>query len=351
MRSSDSQPAMQPLSTSGSLSAAQVVSTRSRDESFAFEFHGAVSAVVKMGGSAGLRKALARSARLARLCTGRKRSTCGSSARTPAARGSKPSKRSSGLSQTSSCADAVQLRRGVAQVAVVVAVQPVGDQQHGGVGAEHAPRPAAVELVQAGGDARAALPVVHLRVGQLQRDVGVAVLQAARDVGQPRAEGEGVHLQVAPRQAVHVVQEQARVAVHRARDVEQHHQRRRLVARAREGRRQRLRLARHVLQACARRSSVPLARRLVRRRRRPGRTGSGTRSASFFASSNSPVVIVSKSACCRRSRSEKLKVGLEPDLLLRRLVRGFGGARGGAAAPALRRAGSHAAGAPSRRDR
>ena len=56
---------------------------------------------------------------------------------------------------------------------------------------------------------------------------------AARDVGQARAEGQRVHLQVAPRQAVHVVQQQARVAVHRAGDVEQHDQGRQLAARLR----------------------------------------------------------------------------------------------------------------------
>ena len=43
---------------------------------------------------------------------------------------------------------------------------------------------------------------------------------------------------------------------------------------------------------------------LAWRRRVTGETGSGNCSAMRFASSNSALVIVSKSACCSRSRSE-----------------------------------------------
>ena len=128
-----------------------------------------------------------------------------------------------------------------------VTVQAIGHQQHRGVRAEQAARPDVVELVQAGGNARAAFPVVHLQVGLRQRHVGVAVLEAAGDVGQASAEGQRVDLQVAPRQAVHVVQQQPRVALHRAGDVEQHHQRGPLGARARVGGGQCVRLAGHAL--------------------------------------------------------------------------------------------------------
>ena len=55
-----------------------------------------------------------------------------------------------------------QLRRGTGQVAMLVAVQAVGHQQHGRVRAEQAASPTVVELVQAGCDARATFPVVHL---------------------------------------------------------------------------------------------------------------------------------------------------------------------------------------------
>ena len=44
------------------------------------------------------------------------------------------------------------------------------------------------------------------------------------------------------------------------------------------------------------------------RRRRTGASGSGSSSAMRLASSNSAAVIDSKSAVCRRSRSEKVKV-------------------------------------------
>ena len=143
--------------------------------------------------------------------------------------------------------------------------------------------------------------------------------------------------------AVHVVQEQARIAVHRAGDVEQHDQRRQLDARLREGRRQRLRRARHAQQrraqveAAARRRLVAAAAHRRDRQRRSAR-------ASFFACSNSAVVIASKSACCSRSRSLKVKLGVELQLVARRLRRGFGGA-GGAAARAPP-AGGSARGAP-----
>jgi hypothetical protein len=95
------------------------------------------------------------------------------------------------------------------------------------------------------GDPRPALPVLHLRRGEREGDVGVAVAQRPRDVGEAGAEGERVHLQVAPGQAVHVVQHEPGVAVHRARDVEQHDERRQLGARLAEARHQRARLARH----------------------------------------------------------------------------------------------------------
>ena len=52
-------------------------------------------------------------------------------------------------------------------------------------------------------------------------------------------------LQVAPRQAVHVVQHEPRVAVHRAGDVEQDDDRRQLAPRPAEARHERLGLARH----------------------------------------------------------------------------------------------------------
>ena len=73
----------------------------------------------------------------------------------------------------------------------------------------------------------------------------------------------------------------------------------------------------------ARRSSRPPCRALVAaswRRRRTGSTGSGSSSASFLASSYSAVVMLSKSAFCSRSRSEKVKCVSNCTSSLARLV-------------------------------
>ena len=83
-----------------------------------------------------------------------------------------------------------------------------------------------VELVQAGGDARAALPVLHPRGGPGEGVVGIAVRQLAGDVGEPRREDEGVHAPALLGDGVQEVQEQARVLRHRARDVDERDERR-----------------------------------------------------------------------------------------------------------------------------
>ena len=144
-----------------------------------------------------------------------------------------------------------------------------------------------------------------------QRHVGVAVRRQRVMLVRRVPKVQRVDLQVAPRQAVHVVQQQARVAApssprcRAARPASAA----RCAARVKR-RQQRVRLARHALQ---RRAQVERCR--ARRARggagAPARTGSGSCSASFFASSNSAAVMVSKSACCRRSRSEKVKRRVE----------------------------------------
>ena len=98
-----------------------------------------------------------------RLCTARNSSTCGSMARTPRARASKPSKRSSGFSQISRRQDLCSRSISSARPRDVVALQPVGDQQHDRALPQHAPRPQPVELVQRLADARAARPVLDRR--------------------------------------------------------------------------------------------------------------------------------------------------------------------------------------------
>ena len=86
-----------------------------------------------------------------------------------------------------------------------------------------------------------------------------------------------MHAQRAAHQAVHVMQHQPRVALHRARDVEQHHQRRQLLARPGVARGKQVRLAHHALQcgaqidagaaACAGRGLVAAAAHRIDRQR------------------------------------------------------------------------------------
>ena len=66
-----------------------------------------------------------------------------------------------------------------------------------------------------------------------ERDVDVAVLEVAGDVGEAGAEHQRVHAMAVVGDRVQEVQQHARVAVHRARDVAQHDQRRRPPMRAR----------------------------------------------------------------------------------------------------------------------
>ncbi len=169
----------------------------------------------------------------------------GSSARTPPARGSNRSKRSSGLSQTIWRANRRSCCAARVSSPCSSRSRPSVTSSRAALAPSSAARPVAVEVVEARGDPRAALPVAHLRARHRQGEVGIAMAQRPRDVGQARAEGERVDLEVAPRQAVHVVQHQAGVAVHRAGDVEQDDDRRQLAPRPAEARHQRLGLARH----------------------------------------------------------------------------------------------------------
>ena len=109
--------------------------------------------------------------------TGRKRSTQGSSARTPAGARLEALEAQQGIEPDDLAREQAQLLRRARQLAVLVAVEAVGDEQQRGVGAEQAARPVPVEVVEARRDPRAALPVLHLRARQLEREVGVAVAQ------------------------------------------------------------------------------------------------------------------------------------------------------------------------------
>jgi hypothetical protein len=108
-----------------------------------------------------------------------------------------------------------------------IGLQAVADQQHDGILAKKAPRPVPIEVPQAAADPRATGPIGHGGGDARQRDVDVAMLQVARDVREPRAEQEHVHAVPVVRDRVEKVQQHARIAVHRARDVAQHDKRRR----------------------------------------------------------------------------------------------------------------------------
>ncbi len=107
-----------------------------------------------------------------------------------------------------------------------LAVEAVRHEQQAGVLAEQAPAPAPVEFAQAPADARAARPVLDRVRDARHRHVHVAVAQLAGDVGQARAEHENRDAVAVVGDGVQEMQEHARVGIHRAGDVAQHHQRR-----------------------------------------------------------------------------------------------------------------------------
>ena len=118
------------------------------------------------------------------------------------------------------------------QRVVGVALEPVGDQQHDRALGEHAARPQLVEGVQRRRDPRAARPVGHARRAGGKRIVRIALAQRARDVGQPGAEQETCCTRFrASVSACRKCRNSRRVLAHRAGNVEQRDDRRRLGSR------------------------------------------------------------------------------------------------------------------------
>ena len=112
----------------------------------------------------------------------------------PRAFGAKSSHRKSGLSQISRLHDSRSLPRlGVEKIGVVP-LKPVGDEQHRCALPKDTARPIRVEPVQCRADAGAPVPIPRFLPDRLQRRVDVALVQRPRDVGEPGAEGEGVHM-------------------------------------------------------------------------------------------------------------------------------------------------------------
>src|SRR5437868_2759220 len=115
------------------------------------------------------------------------------------------------------------------ELVVGLALQPVGDQEHNGALPEHTARPQLVEGVQGGGDAGAAGPILHRLRTACQRLVRILGAQCPRHVGQPRAKQEDGDALAVVGDGMEEMQEQPRVLAHRSGDVEQRHDRRRLL--------------------------------------------------------------------------------------------------------------------------
>src|ERR1700682_713748 len=107
-----------------------------------------------------------------------------------------------------------------------IAVQTIGDQQHDRTLPEQAARPAAVELGETSADAGPAGPVRHGGAHAGDRDVYIALPQVPGDIGESRAKQKRVHAIAIVGDGMEKEQQHACVAVHRARDIAQHNQRR-----------------------------------------------------------------------------------------------------------------------------
>src|ERR1700694_4282650 len=231
-RSTDSHPAMHALSTSGSLSARQVVSISAGTVRLAF---------ISMSSSAlSLSRREAFSTHAAARCVARKRRSelrqvlkivhrkkfidvgqHRTDARRPrlelfiAKQRIEPDQPPAGLAQALHFT-----RKAVADIAV----ETIGDQQHDRTLPEQAARPAAVELRQTGTDAGTTGPVRHSGADAGDSDIDIALPQVPGDIGEARAEQSGVHALAIVGDGVEKKQQHARVPIHRARDIAQHDQ-------------------------------------------------------------------------------------------------------------------------------
>ena len=171
-------------------------------------------------------RASARSDTASRLCTARNSSTCGSMAWTPRARASKPSKRSSGLSQIRRRQDRCSRSISVSSSAGVVPLETIGNQKHDGALPEHPARPETIEFMQCFADPRAADQSLTARMQSSIAVIGITVLHLTRHVAQPCSEQERVDPAALFGQHMQKMQEDTGVLAHRAGNVGQHHQRR-----------------------------------------------------------------------------------------------------------------------------
>src|SRR6202790_5500319 len=199
-RSTDSHPGMQALSTSGSLSARQVVSMSagtvrlpfismsssavvlSRREAFCI--HATATRVTRGCGSergSELRQALEIVHGQKFVDVGQHRpDTC-----RPRFEMFIPKQRIEPDQTPAGFPQALHFER---QPIADIAVEPVGDQQHDRALPEQAARPAAVELCQTGADPGATCPIRHGGADAGGRDVDITLPQVPGDGGESRAE-------------------------------------------------------------------------------------------------------------------------------------------------------------------
>src|SRR6185369_10298647 len=109
-----------------------------------------------------------------------------------------------------------------------VAVETVGHEEDHGARPEDTAGPGTVELVEAGAEAGAALPVGDLPAAAGERLVGVAVAEEPGHGGEAGGEEEGVDPGPDGKEGMEEDQEHLRVAPHRARDVAEDDEGRRL---------------------------------------------------------------------------------------------------------------------------
>ena len=105
------------------------------------------------------------------------------------------------------------------QPGAAVPVQPVRNQKHHGALTESPARPQPIELAERLADPRAAVPVLGDLADLVERFVDILVAQITCDVGQPRAEQEGMHAVPVVGDSVQEVQQHARITAHRTGDI------------------------------------------------------------------------------------------------------------------------------------
>ena len=111
------------------------------------------------------------------------------------------------------------------KIALLVAVQPIGDHQHDRPLSENTARPVTVERLQRRGNAGAAGPVLDRVRDGPEGGIRVTVLHLARDIAEPGPEQKGMHVAAPLCQRMHKAEQHSRIPFHGSRYVTDHHDR------------------------------------------------------------------------------------------------------------------------------